>query len=226
MASALTKSTDLVSMELPSSKHEELLESLPVKQSNLPFICDDLIPFYGEKYKLYGCFSNFSQTSFTVPTNTFGLSELEKIFGDTLTFHNSEQCFMFLKGITFYDRNPKYNLNIIKQILNGFIPYHIKNLGRKLDCTDKSGKFDIHTWERERCKCMYNACYWKFSQNEGIKNILLNTHDQYLVEATKNDTVWGNGLHIKDKDLSKPHKWKGTNLLGEVLMILRDDLRS
>ena len=35
------------------------------------------------------------------------------------------------------------------------------------------------------------------------------------------DTIWGIGLYANDDDVLDESKWKGRNLLGEVLMQIR-----
>ncbi len=62
---------------------------------------------------------------------------------------------------------------------------------------------------------MENFVYQKFSQNEGLRDNLLNTKDWWLEEGnTWNDTYWGvcNG--------------SGRNELGRILMDVREYIRS
>lgn len=214
-------------MSRPSEKHSETLKKLPFRVLDLPEECkaNEFAPFYGHKNNL-GCMSNFFKTSFEVPTKLFGIDELEKEYGDKLNFDNSEQCFMLLKGVVFYDRNPRKNLNLMKMVLKTSEPNKVKQLGRQFDCSGNGTKFDSATWDKFKTKCMYDACYWKFTQNSDIKDILLGTGKRHLVEATKNDNIWGNGFHIGDERLLSPSSWPGSNLLGEVLMVLRDELSS
>jgi len=55
----------------------------------------------------------------------------------------------------------------------------------------------------------------KFSQNSELKNLLLQTGDSLLVEASPYDKVWGIGLNEQD---AKYKQWKGEKLLGYALM--------
>lgn len=69
-------------------------------------------------------------------------------------------------------------------------------------------------WEEVKVDAMYNAVYAKFSQNPDLKHRLLATGNRYLEEGnTWNDVNWGvcNGV--------------GLNLLGQVLMAVRQQLR-
>ncbi len=62
---------------------------------------------------------------------------------------------------------------------------------------------------------MREALKAKFTQNEDLKNILLETGDAILVEHTENDNYWGDG-----------GDGNGKNMLGKLLMELREELRS
>jgi ribA/ribD-fused uncharacterized protein len=204
----------------PSDKYSELLEKLPV-QTNTG---KPIISFYGQNNK-NGFMSNFFPCTFKVPTSDLEIPEIKSLFDSGITFTNSEQAFMFEKGLIFYDRNPVKNLETLNKIVIGGSPGHVKKLGRQVICLGLDGKFDQKTWDIVRCKCMYNACWYKFSQNKELAKMLLNTGDAHLVEATQNDLNWGNGLHINDKKLHEPKQWNGLNLLGEVLMVVRDELK-
>ena len=187
------------------------------------------MPFYGERHKTNGFMSNFypCNNEIIVPTTDISKDpDIIKKFGETIKFGTSEQLFMFLKGITFYDRNKKENMKVLIDIANEFIPRNVKKLGRRLYCqtTDGSEPFDKMTWEKECCKCMYDACYYKFTQNPDLRKQLKATKNLHLVEATKNDRIWGCGIDIGNPSLNDKNKWIGTNLLGETLMVLRDEL--
>lgn len=61
---------------------------------------------------------------------------------------------------------------------------------------------------------MRKAVYAKFSQNIELKNILLDTDSEYIVENTSNDYYWGCGTN-----------GSGKNMLGIILMEIRDKLK-
>ena len=70
-------------------------------------------------------------------------------------------------------------------------------------------------WEEVKEEIMRELVFIKFSQNERLKERLLNTGDVQLVEGnTWGDTYWGvcNGV--------------GLNKLGEILMEVREELRN
>jgi len=81
-------------------------------------------------------------------------------------------------------------------------------------------------WERVRVGVMEYACYLKFSQNHNIGQALLDTGDTELVEAAPNDNVWGIGMSENQAQNVDPSFWPGTNLLGKVLMRVRNHLKN
>ncbi len=84
--------------------------------------------------------------------------------------------------------------------------------------------FDKVKWEANARKIMYRGCYLKFTQNDKILKTLFETKGTLLVEASKDDIIWGVGLSEDNPLINDPNNWKGTNWLGETLTKLRDDL--
>lgn len=70
-------------------------------------------------------------------------------------------------------------------------------------------------WEAVKDDIMHEALRAKFTQNKELKAILLETGDAELVEHTANDNYWGDG-----------GDGSGKNMLGKLLMELREDLRN
>ncbi len=69
-------------------------------------------------------------------------------------------------------------------------------------------------WEAVKIEVMYKALLAKFSQNEELKNLLEMTRNRELVEDSPYDSYWGVG-----------GAGTGENMLGRLLMKVRDDLR-
>ncbi len=70
-------------------------------------------------------------------------------------------------------------------------------------------------WETVKDDIMREALKAKFTQDEDLKKILLETGDALLVEHTANDNYWGDG-----------GDGSGQNMLGKLLMELREELKS
>ena len=73
---------------------------------------------------------------------------------------------------------------------------------------------------------MFDACYSKFSQNSSLRKNLIETENKILVEASPYDKIWGIGLDENNPKILEPNNWDGLNLLGKVLMRVRDILKS
>lgn len=131
-----------------------------------------------------------------------------------IVFENSEAAFMFLKAKTFGDSV------IADAIVANQDPKYVKSLGRRIN------GFTDEVWAEKRYACMLDACFAKFHQNGKMGKYLLATGDKSLVEASPYDKVWGIGLAPNNPDALDPTKWRGLNLLGEVLMDVRTILRS
>lgn len=69
-------------------------------------------------------------------------------------------------------------------------------------------------WEAVKVDIMRAAVLAKFTQHEALRTLLLSTGDAKLVEHTDNDDFWGDGGN-----------GRGKNMLGRILMQVRDQLR-
>jgi ribA/ribD-fused uncharacterized protein len=69
-------------------------------------------------------------------------------------------------------------------------------------------------WESIKVGVMTDAVFAKFSQHQDLGELLLGTGDALLVEHTADDSYWGDG-----------GDGSGKNMLGQVLMRVREQLR-
>ena len=69
-------------------------------------------------------------------------------------------------------------------------------------------------WEAVKNDVMRDAVLAKFEQHPDIRAVLLGTGQEVLIEAARNDSYWGYGPD-----------GNGKNMLGKVLMEIRDELR-
>jgi len=128
-------------------------------------------------------------------------------------FNNSEQAFMWEKARYFNDERSA------AAILKETNPRNVKALGRRV------AGFDVEKWAIISYIYMVGACYAKFNQNEDLKQQLLATGDKTLVEASPYDTIWGIGLGMDNDDILDESKWRGMNLLGKALMVVRRTIK-
>jgi ribA/ribD-fused uncharacterized protein len=95
----------------------------------------------------------------------------------------------------------------------------IKELGREVR------NFDGAVWDREKFGIVVAGNQAKFSQKEELSNYLLGTATKVLVEASTYDKIWGIGLAEDDPAAKSVTSWKGLNLLGFALMVVRSRLK-
>lgn len=124
-----------------------------------------------------------------------------------------EQYMMRLKAELFNDEE------IADKILNTTDPKAIKALGRQVH------NFDEKIWNRYKYSIVLNGNFDKFMQNKPLRDFLLSTQDQVIVEASPYDRVWGIGLKATDAKATQPQYWAGQNLLGFALMEVRSEIR-
>ena len=130
-----------------------------------------------------------------------------------INYNCSEQYFMYKKCETF---DPNNNI-LLNAILNENSATQIKKYGRQVK------NYNDTIWKEKRYNIMLEALRLKFSQNEIIKQKLLDTKPKILYEASKNDKIWGIGFY--DNDAVQVDKTKyGENLLGKALMEIRNEL--
>ncbi|MBK8801697.1 MAG: NADAR family protein [Fibrobacteres bacterium] len=132
-------------------------------------------------------------------------------------FHWSEQAFMWLKAVEFEDS--RVAELILTQNPWNSSPLECKRMGRMVS------PFDDKIWSVRGLEAMHRAVYAKFSQIEDLRRQLLASGDRILAEASPYDRIWGIGYGESDLEAQDQSKWKGQNLLGQVLMEVREKLR-
>lgn len=132
---------------------------------------------------------------------------------DGLTFCCAEQYMMYSKAILFED------YYYAQKILQSTNPKTIKSYGRRVR------DFDSTVWDKHKREIVLKGNILKFSQNADLRKFLLSTDNKIIVEASPYDTIWGVGMKKTDPNIIVPSQWRGINLLGFILMEVRDILR-
>lgn len=108
----------------------------------------------------------------------------------------------------------------LTKILHATHPGEAKRLGRTVK------HYSEARWREHRFDIVVSGNLAKFSQNEALKAYLLASGNRILVEASPKDLIWGIGMDEHHPDVANPSKWRGLNLLGFALMVVRDQFRT
>lgn len=170
----------------------------------------EVVLFYGHNEKNdYKEFSNFwphEPFDFIIP-------EWCGMFaGNSYSVEFSEKAIMLCKASLFLDSDYFY------KILKADTPQNCKALGRKC-------KFEHENWQNNVCNIAKSVVYQKFLKVKNLKEILLNTNDCLIAEASPRDIIWGIGFGKNNPKSKVPSQWRGTNILGWALMEARKDLK-
>ena len=144
-----------------------------------------------------GYLSNWYLSSFTV---------------DNINFSSMEQYMMYKKAKCFRDEE------IAAKILNTKDVAQSKKFGREVK------GYDENIWNGVRQIIVYEGLLAKFLQNSDLKEKLLGTEEAILAECAVKDQIWGIGLSMRDENRFDQRKWRGQNLLGYALMLVRERL--
>ena len=144
------------------------------------------------------CFSQWWSCSFVVAGQRYA---------------SAEQFMMSEKARLFGDED------IRVRILATEDPSEAKRLGRGVR------GFDNAAWTQARFDLVTVGNLAKFGDDERLKNYLIGTGDDILVEASPTDPIWGIGRAADDPAAQDPATWSGLNLLGFALCRVRAILR-
>ena len=131
---------------------------------------------------------------------------------DNIKFSSMEQYMMYKKAVCFADTEIAY------KILETSNVAEIKTLGRQVS------RYNENIWNGIRQIVVYEGLINKFSQSILLKEQLKETKDAILAECAVKDRIWGIGLSMNDPKRLDMNQWKGQNLLGYTLMMVRERL--
>ncbi|KAL8733784.1 MAG: hypothetical protein Q9181_003452 [Wetmoreana brouardii] len=163
--------------------------------------------FFREHEHPYGFLSQWFKTSFTAPSPDKA--------DHTMTFRTTEQYLMYHKAMLFKDQETA------DQIMLAPTPRKQKALGRKVK------NFNGKVWDAHREQIVEDGNWNKFCDSKDaskLRDMLLETGDRELVEASPFDRIWGIGYGANCA--KENHSDWGLNLLGKALMRVRDRINA
>jgi len=183
------------------------MTSLPLSRTDLEAATRrgerfDYLCFWGHRKPTDGrvietCFSQWYPTPFEV---------------DGVRYATAEHYMMAGKARLFGDEAA------LERILLAASPAVAKKLGRTVQ------GFDEPRWNERRFEIVVAGNAAKFGQHPDLRAFLLATKQRILVEASPVDRIWGIGLSRDDPRAQRPDAWRGLNLLGFALMVVRGQL--
>ncbi|GAA0727044.1 NADAR domain-containing protein [Aquimarina litoralis] len=131
---------------------------------------------------------------------------------EEVRYKTAEHWMMAKKAILFNDET------MLQKIIDCNHPMEAKQFGRKVK------NFDPEIWNQHKYEIVKEGNFHKFSQNEEMKQFLLDTKNRIIIEASPRDRIWGIGMGQANEKAQNPNLWRGQNLLGFALMEVRDEL--
>ena len=132
---------------------------------------------------------------------------------DGRPYTSVEQYLMYGKAVVFKDEEMQ------QAILSTQDVAEIKQYGRQVKGYNET------VWNGLRQLVLYRGLWLKFSQSEELKQKLIDTGNELLVECARTDKIFACGISMKDPMRFDMNKWLGKNLLGFALMDLREQLK-
>ena len=153
------------------------------------------------------------------PNGQIGKSCLSQWWAASFTvagvdYHSAEHYMMAEKARLFDDDA------MLQNILTAGSPGAAKAFGRQVR------GFDEQVWQQHRFEIVVAGNLAKFGQNGDLRTYLLTTKNRVLVEASPRDRIWGIGLAESNPKAQNPEQWRGQNLLGFALMVVRAQLQA
>lgn len=181
----------------------------------------DRIDFDGKSFTICELLTNQLPFDVFAMDTDFSSENLVFFFGGLSPFSNFFCCKFEYKGITFtsseqliqwckavYHNKPDTAVDILAQEN----PATIKAAGEAIP----SGS----AWQKDAEKTVLPGLTEKFRQNKKIGEYLKRTGTKVLAEANKYDKFWGIGCERNENSQT----WVGKNVLGKLLMEIRQNL--
>jgi ribA/ribD-fused uncharacterized protein len=158
------------------------------------------------------CLPNTAVSQFSIETG--GIFE---------RFYSVEHYLLYCKAKLY---NHRYVLNYLKEKFEGYCPsFPDEKWENNLKVISKLNSFiDISDgeWDAVKESVLTRGILAKFTQSAAYKRVLLDTGDNILAYLTLDSYL---GIGCEDYNGQSPNEWSGENVLGEVLMNVREFIR-
>lgn len=145
-----------------------------------------------------GQFHNFSNMS------------AHKIMVNGKEYATVEHFYQAKKAETFKDNEH------LEKIMKAKTPKAVKALGKKV------AEFKQEEWDKVKYDIMNEGVKAKFVQHPELRTLLKETADRKIGFADARNVYWGIGSSESVEKSKHPEKWRGRNMLGHILMEIRE----
>lgn len=179
------------------------------------YLINDLIKDFqsGKRLKYLFFWGHQPSKDGSISSSCFSQWWISDFVIEEITYPSAEHFMMAEKARLFNDDE------MLDKILNSSSPAQAKKFGRNVK------GFNPELWDENKLDIVTRANMAKFSQNQEMKDFLINTNKRVIVEASPVDRIWGIGLAKDSTHAENPLKWRGENLLGFALMEVREQLK-
>ena len=132
---------------------------------------------------------------------------------DGKTFSGAEQYYQYEKAVHAADNDTA------AKILATEDPVEQMHLGKKVAVKEEHWNNNLSE------QIMEVAVKTKFVQNPVLRKKLVDTGNKALIACNVHDKYWGVGMKLQDKSVCDKSKWKGQNVLGNILLRVRENLK-
>lgn len=160
---------------------------------------DNFVFFWKPKEK-NGHFSNWSEHS---------------IIENDIYFRTLEHYIMYYKAMLMNDHVIANKIATDSTITVN----QVKQLGKEISY------FDPDLWDQNKRHIIKKGLLLKVDQHPELIDLLLETNNKMIAEASPYDKIWGIGISKTDPRALDPYKWPGKNILGEAWMEVRNFIK-
>ena len=108
----------------------------------------------------------------------------------------------------------------LEKILKAKSTKAVKALGKKIK------NFNQVEWDKSKYEIMKQGIKSKFVQYPELRKQLQETEDRKIGYADARNIYWGIGSSESVEKSKHPEKWRGKNMIGHILMELREEFKS
>ena len=105
----------------------------------------------------------------------------------------------------------------LEKIMKAKTPKAVKALGKKV------ANFKQDEWDKAKYDIMNEGVKAKFVQYPDLRTLLKETGDRKIGFADARNMYWGIGSSESVEKSKHPEKWRGRNMLGHILMEIREE---